>query len=104
MEPRPEKCTNKTGFYATSGADIGVILVNCYPATFLSFKNKYAMKSANVKHPMQASKLKNLVLFSCICLSLFTINSLAQSTIHNDKMEHVNTFKVDIEQSVLDDL
>lgn len=62
------------------------------------------MKSVNDKHQMQTRKLKNWVRFSCICLSVFANSSLAQSTIQNDKMKHVNPFKIDIEQSVLDDL
>src|SRR6187549_1346279 len=60
------------------------------------------MKST--KSQMPTKKLKSLLFSSCVCLSVFTNNSRAQSTIQNDKMKPVKPFKINVEQSVLDDL
>lgn len=53
---------------------------------------------------MQTKKLKTIVSATFLCISLFTANCFAQSTIPNDKMKQVKPFKINVEQSVLDDL
>lgn len=53
---------------------------------------------------MQTKKKRTFVSSTYICISILSTISFAQSTIPNDKMKQLKPFKINIEQSVLDDL